>query len=175
MPAAIWIGALHAPLAHRWKAVPAMQFQAPSLVHEPERVPAEPEPEPDPDPEPVLEPEPVPAGAAAEVVGDALPLPLPPVAAGESDDDGAGCLVDVASVVGEPEPPPGTVTNTPPGREADDEEEALREEEGELEVPSSGVKDAAPVRVLVALVAVVLEAMLAGDDDDDKGEDWEEG
>jgi hypothetical protein len=160
------MGTLHAPLAHRWKDVPPMQFQAPSFVQAPERVVPEPPPvelEPEPDPpaeEPVPEPVPVPAGEAADVVADPLPLP-------ESGDADAG-IVDVASVVGAdteavsdataeaeagapPEPAPGTVTKTPPGTEA--EEEALEREDCELETEPRGVKDAPPpVKVLVTKV-----------------------
>jgi hypothetical protein len=108
VPAAMGIVALQAPLAQRWKAVPPMQFQAPSSV---QGVPAAKVPAAE---EPV--PVPVPVEEAADVVAEPAP---------ESAD-----LVAVVSVVGAAavaELP--TVTKTPPGRSVEDELE-----EGELVV-----------------------------------------
>lgn len=66
VPAAISMTADQAPEAHRWKAVPPMQFHAPSSL---QGVPAAYVPLAEPEPEPA---EPVPDGAAALSVADGV-------------------------------------------------------------------------------------------------------
>jgi hypothetical protein len=63
VPGAMGMTGDHWPEAQRWKEVPSMQFQAPSLVQGPELAPVEGVEGPEPEPEPVLG-----AGAGAAVV-----------------------------------------------------------------------------------------------------------
>lgn len=149
VPAAIAIGTLQLPLAHRWKDVPPMQFHAPSSVQAPDSVLPPPL---DPLPVPLPVAVPVPAGAAADVV--------PADAAGTVDV--ARVVAAAVSEVAAVPPPPWDVRKTPPERE-EAEDETLEQRDCELGTLPSGVKEAAPVKVLVMKVlADVLSVAYGG-------------